>query len=174
MNTTGLTTILIEEKEIKLRFGLPACQAFYLMCLDEESEKYVNGMKLTGLGIAKLLYAAHENATLIEDRKPEVTPGGMLEYVELTILESPKELERVIQVFSDSKYTNKLAERATEINEVIEAEKKKPSTGTILNRFASSNSGLLKSNSMGAPSESSNSEKKGTNAQKAKKKRVKK
>ncbi len=174
MNTTGLITILIDKQEIKLRFGLPACQVFYMMCLDDDSEKYINGTALTGLGIAKLMYAAHENACIVDDKETIITLGGMLDYVETMILDDPAYLEKIVEVFVNSKHTQKLAEREAEVQKVLEEEKKRSLTGTSLNHSATTNSSSRKKNISVAPTGSLSFGNKGTNAQKLRKQRPKK
>lgn len=172
-NTTGLTNILIKGQETKLKFGLPACQAFYLMCLSEDSEKYINDTRLTAMGIAKLFLAAYENACIIEDKNVELTYGNFVEWVEDMIIDDPKELERVVEVFANSKYTTKLAERAN-VEQVIEDVKKKLSIGSLSNPLPSSSSASRKKSTTGVPTGSSSSVKRGTNVQKPKKRKLKK
>lgn len=173
-NTTGLTHILIKDQETKLKFGLPACQAFYLMCLSEDSDKYINETKLTALGIAKLFLAAYENACVIEDRNPILTYGNFVEWVEDMIIDNPKELERVVEVFANSKYTTKIAERAATEQVIDEVKKKLSLTGSTSNLSSSMNSASLKSNILNAHTESSNLGKRGTNVQRPKKRKSKK
>lgn len=172
-NTTGLTHIKIKDQETKLKFGLPACQAFYLMCLADDSEKYINDTRLTAMGIAKLFFAAYENACVIDDKDTELTYGNFVEWVEDMILDDPKELERVVGVFSNSKYTTKLAERAASVDQVIDDVKKKLSIGNTSSLSPSSNSGSRKSSITNAPTASSSSGKRGTNVQKPKKRKPK-
>jgi len=172
-NTTGLTHILIREQETKLKFGLPACQAFYLMCLAEDSEKYINETRLTAMGISKLFFAAYENACVIDDKDTTFTFGNFVEWVEDMVIENPDELVRVVEVFANSKYTAKLTERAN-VEQVIDDVKKKLSIGSSPSLSPSSNSVLHKSSITNAHTESSSSAKRGTNAQKPKKRKPKK
>jgi hypothetical protein len=173
MNTTGLTYIQIKGQQAKLKFGLPACQAFYMMVLADDSEKYINGTKLTAIGIAKLLFAAYENAALIDDRTPELTFGNFIEWVEDMIIDNPAEPARVVDVFSQSKYAVKLSERATEVIEAAEESKKKR-IGSISKVSRSTSSALRKNNTSNALSGSLSLGKKGTNVQKPKKPRPRK
>lgn len=173
-NTTGLTHILIKDREIKLKFGLPACQAFYLMCLQDDSEKYINETRLTAMGIAKLFLAAYENACIIEDKNVELTYGNFVEWVEDMIIDDPKELERVVEVFANSKYTTKLAERASSDQMIEDVKKKLLSTGSTSNLLPSSSLGSPKSNIKSARTGSSSSVKRGTNVQKPRKPKPKK
>jgi hypothetical protein len=173
MNTTGLTHIQIREQEIKLKFGLPACQAFYLMCLDEHSEKYINETRLTVMGIAKLFFAAYENACVIDDKDTQLTFGNFVEWVEDMVLDNPEELARVVEVFSYSKYTTKLAEAAN-VDQVIEDVKKKLSIGSSSSPLPSMSLDSPKSSTTSARTGSSSSAKRGTNVQKAKKRKPKK
>lgn len=173
-NTTGLTHIQINNEQIKLKFGLPACQAFYLMCLAEDSEKYINVTKLTALGISKLFFAAYENACIIDDKDATLTYGNFVEWVEDMILDNPVELERVVSVFSNSKYTTKIAERAASVEDVIDDVKKKSSIGNSSNLSPSLNSVSRKSNFTNARTGSSSSVRRGTNVSKPKKRKPKK
>lgn len=174
INTTGLTHILIREQEVKLKFGLPACQAFYTMCLSDDSEKYINETRLTSLGIAKLFLAAYENACIIEDRTPDLTFGNFVEWIEDMIIDDPKELERVVEVFANSKYTTKLAERTTTEQVIDDVKKKLSLIGSTSSLSPSSSSDLPKSSTTNAHIGSSSSVKRGTNVQKPKKRKPKK
>lgn len=173
MNTTGLTYIHIKEQELKLKFGLPACEAFYLMCLADDSEKYINETRLTSMGIAKLIYAGYENACVIEDKSMSVTFGNFVEWVEDMVLDNPLELERVVEVFANSKYTTKLAERANAEN-MIDEVKKKLSIGSSSSPSPSLSSGSPKNSTTNAPTANLSSVRRGTNAQKPKKRKPKK
>src|SRR5688572_15572024 len=129
-NTSGLTTITVKNQVVKLKFGLPACQAFSEMCLAEDSEKYISGSKLLSLGMATLLLAAYENQCIIDDVTPSLKRGAFVEFVEDMLIDNPEEATRIMQVFSDSRYTTKLL---SQVEEVIEENKKKPSIGSISN-----------------------------------------
>lgn len=126
------------------------------------------------MGIAKLFYAAYENACVIDDNPVVFTFGNFVEWVEDMVLDDPKELERVVEVFSNSKYTTKLAERAADVDQVIDDVKKKLSIGSSSSPSPSTSSASRKSNSTNALTESSSFANKGTNVQKPKKRKQKK
>lgn len=143
------------------------------MCLADDSDKYINGTKLTAMGISKLIFAAYENACIIDDAVPTLTFGNYVEWVEDMIIENPAELERVVTVFSDSKYTAKLAERTGEVDKLIDDVKKKLS-GTTSKVSPSSSSASRKKSTTSVRTGSTFSARKGTNVQKKKEQRPKK
>lgn len=172
LNNSGNTHIEINGAKIKLRFGLPACQAFYEMVLSEDSAKYLNGTKLTAIGIAKLLYAGYCNNCLIDDVLPELTFGAFMLYVEDSILDSPGVLEEVVKVFENSRYTRKMADQTEEALTKLDEEKKRL-IGSTLSRSGSTSLGSLKSNITRAPTENLSLKRKGTNETKPRKQRKK-
>jgi hypothetical protein len=143
------------------------------MCLADDSEKYINDTKLTALGIAKLFLAAYENACVIEDRNPELTFGNFVEWVEDMIIDDPKELERVVEVFANSKYTAKLAERASADQMIEDVKKKLSLIGSTSKVSPSSSSASRKKNTSSVHIGSSSSVKRGTNVQKSRKRKPK-
>jgi len=173
VNNSGVTYIMIEGEKIKLRFGLPACQAFYEMILSEDSEKYINKTALTPLGIAKLLHAGYVNNCLAEDAEIILQPGKFLVFVEDMILEAPQELENAVKVFEESKYTRKATEQAGEVLKRAEEEAKKKLIGHTSNLLHSLNSDSANNSTTPALTESSSSRKRGTNVTKPKSKRKK-
>jgi hypothetical protein len=170
INTSGITHLTIEGKEIQIRFGLPACQAFYEMVLSDESRRYIDGTALTAEGIAKLLFAGYCNNCLITDEKPTLTAGQFLLFVEDQIIDSPQVLRDAVEVFGNSKYTKKMNEQAEESLDRLEESKKKL-TGTSLNLLPSTNSGLLRKNTTPVPTENFHSGKRGTNETKPKRRK---
>jgi len=158
LNTSGVTTIRVKDNDITIRFGLPACQAYASMLTSEDSEKYFSGVDILALGMAKLLLAAYENQCLVKDSEPVLTLGAFMEFVEDTLTDNPKEAERIVKVFTDSRYTKVMVDRA---KETIEDNKKKQSIGSLLNLTHSANSDLPSSSTMLVPSENLNSGGKG-------------
>jgi len=171
-NTSGLTTITVRNEIIEIKFGLPACQAFSAMCIADDSEKYIIGTKLQALGLAKLLLAGYENNCLVRDITPKYTLGTFMEFIEDTLIDNPAEAARIVQVFADSRYTQKLLEEADKINQAVEEAKKKL-TGNLSNLSPSTSLVSRKDNTMNVPSGSLSSVKKGTNAMKPKKRKPK-
>ena len=158
-NTTGVTTILVRSQIVTIRFGLPACQAYSSMLLSEDNEKYFSGVDLLAQGMAKLLLAAYENQCLIDDKTPELTFGAFMEFVEDVLTDNPKEAERIIKVFTDSRYTQVMVNKA---NEAIEEAKKKGLIGNTLNLLHFMNLDYREKNTTPVRSESSSSGKKVT------------
>lgn len=162
----------MREEKIKIRFGLPACQAYSNMLLADDNEKYFSGVDLLALGMAKLLLAAYENQCVIDDKQPTLTLGVFMEYIEDVLTDDPKEAERIIKVFTDSRYTQVMVEKYN--NYVEEAEKKSQSIGSSSSRSRSVNLASLRNSTMNAHSGSSilgNKGTKGNNSKSKKKKR---
>lgn len=171
-NTTGVTQILVKGENITIRFGLPTCQAYSNMLLSEDSEKYFSGVDLLALGMAKLLFFAYENQCIVADQKPVLTLGAFMAFVEDVLTDNPKEAERIIKVFTDSRYTKVMVDKANEAIE--EAKKKNQLTGNTLSLLHSMNSDLRENNTTLAPSGNLSSGNKATRGSKSSKKKPKK
>lgn len=180
VNTSGITHITLKTDDdtaltIKLRFGLPAVQAYANMVLGEDSEKYIHsgGTALTAMGIARLLQFGYENNCLVEDKQPEILFGKFMLFVEEMILDNPEELNRVVKVFDDSRYTKKAADQMEEITKIVEEAKKK-SIGNLLKATRSMNSGSHKKSSTPVRKGNSTLGRRGTNVTKPRKARKRK
>lgn len=151
---------------------MPACQEYASMLLSDNNEKYFSGVDLLALGMAKLLLAAYENQCLIDDKVPVFTLGTFVEYVEETLVDAPNEAERIVKVFTDSRYTKVMVDKAQAATE--EAEKKKQLIGNSLNPMHSTNSASHKNNSTHVPFGNLNSGNRVMKGNKSKKEKRKK
>ena len=169
MNTTGLTSILYNGVLVPIKFGLPACEAFYTTFLNDEEGKYGNETNLNTCGIAKLIHCGYENAVMVEDKKSEISYGQMLAWVEDMSIDDPEMLTKVVTVFENSKYTTTLIERTKKKNQ----DDKKKLIGDLSSLSASTSSDLPENSTRLVRTQNSITGSRGTNAQKPKKARKK-
>ncbi len=137
---TGLTSIIIDNELIGLKFGLQANQ-LYLNHLIKKSDggKRVVVEDLTVYDIGQLIYAGYLNHCTIQDKEPIHDIEFFLSWVEDNFEESRGDILRITEVYRDSKHTKKAVER---LNEKAEEIKKKTAqlTGSTSNLTVTGNS----------------------------------
>lgn len=137
INNKGICTIEVEGETIPLRFGMPANRILFEKLADNPT--MLSSTNVNEKGVAWLIYAGYVNACMAKDQEPVKDFEYFFAFVEDCSVDLPGELQRIADVYANSRYTQKAAQNV--IDAVEDIKKKNP--GMISSPSATANSASL-------------------------------